>query len=352
MKRTSVSGRLGWACVAVTLLWGCQRKEASPPVRAPIQDEVKAPSRPAPPKKVTVPAACPGEIKECSFRLKISGEFSDKPSWDVNLINASILSHQNKPPALKVDVGVLAALNEKRSSIVGKVMGRRKMLILAGEPVIKPLTGPVGDRHFSLDVVIGPDNGMGGHASGLTFDVRLISRHRDPGKYRAVARRTIKARAVGAAGRELERELDTALTEVFAGFKKTLVASMEQQREPQPFFVLAVKLDNLDKKQQAHVRDAVLPCLFKQGWTTTVKARKSPRGMLRYAVHYPVTDDRSAKKIVEGIASSFAITAHSHGKSRCSLWRSPLHGYETRAEAKPAGKQITLSWQRPGKKRP
>lgn len=351
LKRTSVMGRLGLACVAMTLLWGCQRKATAPPVHAPSSDEVKRQPSP-PPRKKAMPAPYPVDIKKCTFRLKISGKFSTKPDWDVNLINAPASAHENRPPALQVGAAVLAALNEKRSSVVGTIMGRRQMLVIAGEPVIAALTGPVGDRHYALDVVIGPDNGLGGHASGMTFEVRLTSRHRDADKFKTMARRTIKAREADAAVRELGRELDAALTDVFAGFKKTLVAGMEQQREAQPFFVLAVKLDGLDKKQQAHVRDAVVPCLFKQGWTTKVTARKSPQGMLRYAVHYPVTDDRSASKIVAGIASSFAITAYSHGKSRCSLWRSPLHGYETKAEAKPAGKQITLSWALPKKKRP
>ena len=343
MKRYRLA-RLALACVLVPTTWGCVSKPADPPAPAPAPREVKAEPAAPPPRPKAPPAPFPVDMTRSTFKVQTHGSFSTRPSWDVNLINAPVTAHQNRPPPLKVDAAVLNRLNNQQWLVTSKILKRRKMTIIAGEPVITALTGPTGDRHFALNIAFGPNNGTGGHASGMTFDVVLTSRHRDARKYRAVSRQTIEARQAGPAVAELERKLDQALGEVFTRFQEALAAGAEARRRPQPFFILAVKLGNLDKKQQDHARDSVLPCLFKQGWTTTVTGRKSPQGMLRYAVHYEVKDNRSASKITEGIALSFAAVASNHGKSRCSLWRSPLEGYETRAEARPAGKQITLRW--------
>jgi len=347
MRRNSYRAWVGFACVAAVCLGGCQRKSAAPPPPAQGKQVIKAPGKKQPPPK-KVPMAdtrYSEQMQKCTFKLGVSGEFSDKPDWDVNLINAPVTASSNKPPKLKVDVAVLRDLNLQRSKVVNRIMGRRKLMVLAGEPVIKPLTGPSGDRHLVLNIKIGPENGMGGHASGLTFDVELSSRHRAAGN-KAVVRKTIVARSADEAVAELDRKLDAAIGEVYARFKKGLAAAAEQEKSARPFFVLAVKMGNLDAKQQAHVKDSVLPCLFGQGWTHSFKHRKSPRGMLRYAVHYEVQGDQTAGKIVGGIASSFAAAASSHGKSVCSLWRSPLDGFETTVEADPEGKHATLRWKR------
>ena len=331
------------ALLLIPLLCSCVRKAEPPPTPKPA--EVKPVSRPAPKKKeAPKPGPFPEVMKESTFKVETRGTFSTKPLWDVNLINAPVTAHNNRPAPLKVDAAVLDTLNKGLWMALSKVMKRREMPIAAGEPKLEKLTGPTGDRHFALVVEVCPNNGMGGHASGMTFDVTLTSRHRDAKKISAVSRQTVVARKVDGAVVELEQKLDRAVGEAFSRFQKELHAVANRPpQQAQPFFVLAVKLNNLDDRQRAHAL-GVVQCLLKQGWTTTVQDRKSPQGMVRKAVHYPVTDNRSAAQIVDGIARSFASVAGSHGKSRCSLWRTTLEGFETRAVAKPAGKQITISW--------
>ena len=341
-----------WRCAALLiapLLFGCVRKADAPP--RPNREVVKPVARPTPPKKeVSKPGPFPEDLARSTFKVQTRGTFSTKPSWDVNLINAPASAYKRRPAMLKVDAAVLDALNKGLWMAFRKVMKRRKMTIAPGAPRAEKLTGPTGDRHFALLVEVGPNNGLGGHASGVTFDVTLTSRHRDAKKHSAVARETVAARKADAALAELEQKLDRAVDEVFVSFQKGLISSAVEAAKPQPFFVLVVKLDNLDDRQRAHAR-GVVQCLFRQGWTTGAKARKSPQGMMRYAVHYAVTDDSSAAKIVDGIARSFAATAGGHGKNRCSLWRTTLEGFETRAVARPAGKQITISWVKSKKKK-
>ena len=345
MKTISPLTRLILALLLVALS-GCRQTSTTPAGQppAPLAKPQPAAAKPDSPRVPRKSAQRPINLARCTIVLLMRGEFSRKPDRDVNLINAPVTAHKNVSPPLKVDPAVLTALNARRNSIVNRALAKHRLTVVAGDPGVRPLTAEGGDLHFALAINIGPDNGMGGHASGLSYDVVLTSRHRDPQKIEGRVRQTITARTADAALTQLQKQLEASLLTVFERFKASRTARLARQRQLNPMFILAVKVGNLDAKQQAHVRDALLPCLLRQGWTTSVKDRKSPRGMIRHAVTYRVQQGKTAAQQLQSLAQSFAAAAGRHGKSACSLWQTPLASYRTHAESD--GRSITLRWKR------
>lgn len=171
-----------------------------------------------------------------SVQFKLVGKFSDQPSWDVNLINAPASAHDNKPARLKVSAELLHELNDKNFHRLDKVLLLSKLWkarVFEAPAGVKPLTGEGGDRHFLVTMRVGPDNGLGGHASGLTYEIVLQSRHRSA-KIKGLHRDTIKARTAKAALDELEQGFKAGLTHAMVSFRQRLRQQLKTQKKVRP----------------------------------------------------------------------------------------------------------------------
>ena len=295
--------------LAVLAAFGCQHGAST--------TEAKEPAAP-PTESLTPGDTMTSEEHASTFVLVVDGQFTAQAPWDVNLINAPVTAWDNEPDDLAIDKAALEALNSQAQATVLSTFQRLGLRVDDGADQASPDV-------FSVHLQLAPGNRMGGRHGGLSFEIS-ITRPDTPEPVVAIGRLEADsddlvaafARALGEALPPLVESLSLPLTQV----------------ETVPI-ELRLVLEGLDDDARAYASGPLLDCLGRE--LGAVPRDERPPLILDVALR-----ENSPAELLAELPAQLAFLAGTHGKSACSVWRSPLDGRKTHAEV--VDGVIVLSW--------
>ncbi|NUM80837.1 hypothetical protein HUU42_08535 [bacterium] len=296
------------------------------------------------------------DIENHDFYVSVQGHFNARSAWDVNLVNAPIMTYGNRPKDMDIAKEILDALNDEFHPVLQRVLhgfgmkriSHKESDFKKWKKKAEPIDDGEGDRYFQIDVRVNGDNGLGGHYGGLDLRVTFKSLHRNPDLVYGFA---FEALTIGAAADETLSNLETLLVQlVHDAVLDWRRAVKEEKRRPRKFLFLKFDTENLDDHQGAYVHQKLLDCLFYQGRSSSYIG--NDREEETYRIYYQLKQndpDETENDFIDWYADVLLFAMGSHGKFPCSLRNTPLEDYQPAISKNYDTKTITVRWNPPKK---
>jgi hypothetical protein len=285
-----------------------------------------------------------------TVELVVNGAFSDRGRLDINLINAPWGGGPREPPLLPVSPKSLEALNLHARRTVEEILrelGASVEQPSGQRPSAKPSPAPPArEGSYSLTVAVGGDNGLGGHHGGLDVHLEAMNAARPP-----VAAGRSFATVAPASGDEGQRKAlkDALAPAVLAAFEDLRAGLAEKRRLPVVELRLTFVGTNLSPEQLDEVDKRVGPCaaaLAEPEAVSRAPAREREVSfLLKVRVEEP-DPEAGARKRLDALRLAVAAEVGNHGKQRCSLFHTPLHGYRAQVKVRAESRELVVSFEK------
>ena len=268
--------------------------------------------------------------RKCEVYTSLSGSFTAQAQWLVNRINAPKDDELKRPADLAIAPDVLAALNAAALPAVDRALtkgGRRPCRdTFKGPPPLKKLPPGTRPTQYALHVAVGGFDDLGGQYPGTEVRVEMWTLGLEEDLVGRAARRVT---ALGTSTSAVD-DLDAVLSGVLDEADKALAQAIKEASESRPR-TLTVILDfySIDRAG-ADAAIELMPCIVKAGGGIShAPTRAWEKNTEAFEVRFrtPAKDgEAAAAAFVQRFADAISANVGSHGKYRCSLFRTPLDG--------------------------